>query len=213
MHNIESPDDTSTPALEDSNGSIASQRHSRFLGLQPEKLEFESDIGHTNDIGTRLVDDPEHQEDFALWEELLRYRQRHYGDKGTLDIWEGLIVRLDGIRLPVDGDRADFFWESFIDVGLRREMFMRDLGAYALELWKTTGKRWNRLYRGVVAGFLERGMVQQAVTWHEKLLYLHLVHPDDIVQLLEPAISAVFHGTDHQRTAPTNSRRDRKSVV
>lgn len=207
VHDIESPDDNFTPTIENSNGSIASQSHSRYLGLQPERLEFESDIGHTNDIGTKLVDDPEHQEDFALWEELLRYRQRHYGDKGTLDIWEGLIVRLDGIRLPVDGNRADLFWESFIDVGLRREMLMRDLEAYALELWKTTGKRWNRLYRRVVAGFLERDMVQQAVTWHGKLRYPHLSHPDDIIQLLEPAISSVFHGTDNRRTVPTDSRR------
>ncbi|KAE8349666.1 hypothetical protein BDV28DRAFT_140741 [Aspergillus coremiiformis] len=158
------------------------------LLLQPEKLEFESDIGHTNDIGTRLVDDPSHQHDFALWEELLRYRQRHYGDKGTLDIWEGLLARVEGVELPVYGDRANFFWQSFVELGLKQEIILRELADYAFELWVKTGKRWNRFYESIVGGFLERGLTQQAVEWHKRLRDPHLSCPNDILRIFRPAI-------------------------
>lgn len=175
------------------NATATAQDHPRSLALQPERLEFESDIGHTRDIGAKLVDDPARRHDFALWEELLRHRQRHYGDKGTLDIWEGLTIRHDEIELPVDGKHADFIWESFIELGLRRGLLLQEIVTYASELWRKAGKRWDRFYLKVVGGLLERGRVQQAVTWHENLQHPHLSNPNDILQLLEPAISLGPH--------------------
>lgn len=106
----------------------------KALHLRPERLAFESDIGHTNDVGTRLVDRPEHKNNFDLWEELLRFRQRQLADEGTLDIWKGLTVRLDGVWLPVEGERADFFWQSFVDLGLKRVLFVKDVVDYAVDL-------------------------------------------------------------------------------
>ncbi|KAE8149024.1 hypothetical protein BDV25DRAFT_8163 [Aspergillus avenaceus] len=161
----------------------------RTLELQPEKLEFESDIGHTDDVGSRLVDDPNHRHNFALWEELLRYRQRHHGDRGTLDIWEGLMVRVGGVQLPVSGERADFFWQSFVDLGLKQEIVLKELADYASELWAQTGKRWDRLYERVVGGFFARGMTQQALEWHKRLQDPHLSSSNDILCLLKPAIN------------------------
>ncbi|PYI03394.1 hypothetical protein BO78DRAFT_463347 [Aspergillus sclerotiicarbonarius CBS 121057] len=159
---------------------------SRCLGLQPERLDYESDIGHTDDIGSRLVDDPVHRNNFALWEELLRYRQRHYGDKGTLDIWEGLTARVDGVQLPVHGEVADLFWQSFVDIGLRRDFILNEVANYALALWNTTGKRWDKLYESVIGGFIDRGMAQQAVKWHKKLQHPHLTRPNDILHVFRP---------------------------
>lgn len=175
------------------NATVPTQDHAWSLALQPERLEFESDIGHTRAIGAKLVDNPARRHDFALWEELLRYRQRHYGDKGTLDIWEGLTIRHDGIELPVDGKHADFLWESFIELGLKRGLLLQEIVTYASELLKKTGKRWDGFYLKVVGGLLERGRVQQAVTWHENLQHPHLSNPNDIIQLLEPAISLGPH--------------------
>ncbi|EYE99930.1 uncharacterized protein EURHEDRAFT_512070 [Aspergillus ruber CBS 135680] len=175
------------------NATVPAQDYPRSLALQPERLEFESDIGHIRDLGAKLVDDPARRHDFALWEELLRHRQRHYGDKGTLDIWEGLTIRHDGIELPVDGKHADFLWESFIELGLKRGLFLQEIVTYASELWKKTGKRWDGFYLKVVGGLLEYGRVQQAVTWHENLEHLHLSNSNDILQLLEPAISLGPH--------------------
>ena len=188
--------------------SVFTHGRSRSLEFQSERLEFESNIGHTKEIGSRLVDIPDHRHDFALWEELLRYRQRHYGDKGALAIWEGLTVRVDGVQLPVSGKRADFLWETFVDVGLKREVFMKELVAYAFELWKNTGKRWHKFHQKVVKGYLERGMVNQAVAWHAKIQHPHLNHPDDILHFLDPAISiATKQATKHLTVVKATSGR------
>ncbi|PWY87174.1 hypothetical protein BO94DRAFT_535274 [Aspergillus sclerotioniger CBS 115572] len=183
---------------------------SRCLGLQPERLEYESDIGHTDDIGSRLIDDPVHRNDFALWEELLRYRQRHYGDKGTLDIWEGMTARVGGVQLPVHGEVADFFWQSFVDAGLRRDVVLNEVANYALALWNTTGRRWDKLYERVIGGFIDRGMAQQAVKWHRRLQHPHLTHPDDILHIFRPEITirqqsrvAALMKSGRRATSPT----------
>jgi hypothetical protein len=160
------------------------------LSLQPERLEFESDIGHTDEIGTRLVDDPARRHDFLLWGELLRYRQRHYGDEGTLDIFNALTRRVDRVYLPVEGELADFFWRSFIDLGLKREHILDRLASYAFKEWKEEGKRWGKFYECVVAGLFQRSQPHHAIKWHSRLQNPHLPRDSDIVRILEPALSA-----------------------
>lgn len=156
-------------------------------------LDFQSDIGHTKEIGTRIIDDPRGQIDFALWEELLRYRLRRYGNKGALDIWRGLTVRLRGVWLPVDGNRAEFFWWTFINVGFQRQLFLESLADYAQRLWEETGTRWGGFYETIVGGLLQRGLARQALRWHEKLRHPHLAHPNDIVRILIPSLSFAAH--------------------
>lgn len=160
----------------------------RSLRLQPERLQFESDVGHCNDIGTRLVDHAENMNDFELWEELLKFRQRHYGDKGTQDIWEGLTVRLRGIKLPVTGDQADFFWQSFVKLGLRRDLFLIDVMEYAMDLHRREGRSWPRLYESVVGGLLDRGLTKRALRWNKKFQASGLASPNDVLQVLLPVI-------------------------
>lgn len=174
---------------------MANNDASLRLDLQPDKLEFESDIGHTQDMGSRLVDDPAYRQRMDLWEQLLRYRQRHYGDRGTLDIWIALTDRVDGVDLPVVGEQADFFWHSFVDLGLKREVIMGEIMAYAMELWKETGSRWDKFYEVVVGGYLERGMIQHAIRWHKKLQYPHLSCPNDIMRVFEPALTMINGST------------------
>lgn len=209
VHDLESPHkETSPTGAQTVRGPGA---HSAAEGststtnwtLIPEILDYESDVGHLEDIGSRLVDDPIRRHDFALWEELLRYRQRHYGEKGTLDIWEGLTVRLDGVDLPVEGERADLFWQSFVDIGLKRERFLDDLADYALQLWKRIGKRWSKFYEAVVGGFFERGLPQQAVRWHHKLQHPHLSSPDDIARVFNQALSCVPQSAAKHFMSPT----------
>ncbi|KAJ5832945.1 hypothetical protein N7474_001256 [Penicillium riverlandense] len=167
----------------------ASKYTTKDLGLRPEALEFESDIGHTNDLGTRLVDQPENRNNFDLWEELLRFRQRRYGDKGTVDIWEALTVRVDGVCLPVTGPRADFFWKSFVDLGLKRELLLKEVVSYAVSLCEREGDCWSQLYERVVGGLLDRGMSNQAVEYHRQLQNTHFRNPDDLLKILPLALS------------------------
>ncbi|KAB8239487.1 hypothetical protein BDV23DRAFT_170925 [Aspergillus alliaceus] len=100
------------------------------------------------------------------------------------------MVRVEGVQLPVTGDTANFFWQSFVDLGLKQEVILKELTDYAFELWVKTGKRWNRLYESIVGGFLERDLTQQAVEWHKRLRDPHLPCPNDIIRILRPAISA-----------------------
>lgn len=158
------------------------------LWLQYDQLEFESDIGHTKDIGTRRVDRSIHRKNFKLWEDLLRYRQRHYGDKGTQDIWEGLTIRVEGVKLPTTGERADFFWQSFVDMGLKRDLFLKDVMEYAIDIWQRKGVRWNQLYPKVVGGLFDQGMKKQALKWHKRLQDCGLARPDEVIQVLPSAI-------------------------
>ncbi|KAJ5319247.1 hypothetical protein MYU51_013575 [Penicillium brevicompactum] len=191
------------PASEQSHVA-ESQKHSgrtkcpiKLLALRPDKLEFESDVGHLNNIGTRLVDGLDHRSNLDLWEELLRYRQRHYGDNGTIDIWQGLTVRADGVRLPVVGEQADFFWRSFVDLGLRREVFLTDVLQYATGLLEKHDSRWPELYERIVGGLLEQGMPNRAVEWHKKLQSARLATPADTIRILPSAL--------HQSSLPAGT--------
>lgn len=171
-------------------------RSASELCLQPERLAFESDIGHTRDVGTRLVDHSEHKDNFELWEELLRFRQRHWGDQGTLDIWKGLTVRVDGIWLPVSGERADFFWQSFVELALKRVLPVKDVVDYAIKRAKLRGERWPPLYESVVGGLLERGRTETALAWHQKLQSTGLAGAGDLVGVLLPAMHASAADSD-----------------
>ncbi|PYH96779.1 hypothetical protein BO71DRAFT_159898 [Aspergillus ellipticus CBS 707.79] len=196
VYNIRSPCQQATTGTEGSNLPKDSglNLQSRSLALQPETLEYESDIGHEDEIGTRLVDSPAHRNDLALWAELLHYRQRHYGDNGTLEIWDGLTVRVDGVELPVDGEMADFFWQSFVDMGFKRDVLMNEVVNYAFKLWNKTGKRWDKLYEAIVGGYIERGMARPAVAWHKKLQHPHLACPNDILRVFRPDVAAQQRG-------------------
>lgn len=177
---------TSTSDGQRDNGPI--QCPTKFLSLRPDRLEFESDVGHLDHIGTRLIDNPDHRNNYDLWEELLRYRQRHYGDNGTLEIWEGLRVRVDGVQLPVAGEQADFFWQSFVNMGLRREIFLGEILEYAIDLRKQQGHRWPHLYERVVGGLFDQGMTNRAVECHKKLQTAGLAGPGDVLRVLPSAI-------------------------
>ncbi|KAL4804454.1 hypothetical protein BDV18DRAFT_143198 [Aspergillus unguis] len=162
--------------------------HWKGLGLQIEKLDYESDVGNTHDVGTRLVDDPGNRDDLDLWLELLLYRQRRYGDEGTLEIWKGLMKRVGGLHLPVDGEAADIFWQSFVDVGLKNDKFLKEIIEYSLELWKEKGNRWPNLYQSIVGWFVKNGMADRAVRWHNRLQKPHLSDPNDISHCLKAAL-------------------------
>ncbi|KAL6234496.1 hypothetical protein BDW75DRAFT_161953 [Aspergillus navahoensis] len=167
------------------NGLLSSWKD---LGSQLERLDYESDVGHSDDIGTRLVDDPTHRNDFELWLELLRYRQRHYGDNGTLHIWEGMTKRVRGLQLPVDGETADFFWRSFVNYGLKHEATLNEIVDYALELQNQTGKRWPKLYQSIVGTFVKLGLEKQVVKWHKRLQNTYPPSDGDISECFTAAL-------------------------
>lgn len=188
IHDITRPEDRPSSYSQRDLFSPISGAESRW-NLDVDTLEFESDVGHLRDIGSRLVDNPQRRHDFTLWAELLRYRQRHFGEGGVIDIWEGLTQRVDEVDVPAEGELADLFWQSFVRVGLKREQFLNDLVNYASDYWHRTGKRWAKFHRSVVGGYFDRGFPLQAVHWHRELQAIHLRHPNDIVEVLDNALA------------------------
>ncbi|KAL4970978.1 uncharacterized protein BDV14DRAFT_5531 [Aspergillus stella-maris] len=188
VHSLLPPDGTANDEQHTKTQDVGYTRRAK-LALDPERLEIESDVGHTQDVGPRLVDDPAHRNDFELWLELLRYRQRHYGDNGTFHIWEGLMDRSGRLQLPVHGESADALWQSFVDLGLRNEAVLAQVADYASRLWAETGRRWPRLYQSIVGSFIKRGMADHALKWHKRLQNPHLSDSSDIADCLAAAVS------------------------
>lgn len=172
-------------------GTLRSEGSTRWkkLSLQVDKLDYESDVGHMRDPGTRLVDDPNYRDDSELWLTLLIYRRRHYGTKGVIQIWEGLMRRVGGLHLPVDGKAADILWQSFVNAGLRDEAFLDEVADYAHDLWAQKGKRWPGLYQSIVGWFVKHGMADRVVKWHNKLRNPHLAEPSHIAYCFTEALA------------------------
>lgn len=177
---------------------------SKWQQLTIDQLETESDVGHLRNIGSKLVDSAEHMRDRSLWKELLLYRQRHYGDRGTIDIWKGMRERCRGVELPVVGDDASFFWRSFVTVGLKRSRFLDELMEYAQDAWSRKKRRWHGLYGIVVGGYLEMSSVRQALKWHWILKRTHLCDLSDISRVFGLVLSS---------KNPKNSLKAFRSIV
>ncbi|EED14936.1 conserved hypothetical protein [Talaromyces stipitatus ATCC 10500] len=160
------------------------------LALDVDQLEYESSF-HTKKVNgrKRLVDDPERKHDFGLWKELLQYRKRRYGHRGVVEIWNGFIDRSDGIQLPVQGEPADYIWETFAEAGLVDEQLLYEFTTYAEKLWLSSRKRWSRLYQTVVGGLFTKGLPEEAISLHRRLQSIHLDGPTDIVLVMAQAVS------------------------
>lgn len=159
------------------------------LSLDVDQLEYESSF-HTTEIngGRRLVDDPARKDDFELWKNLLQYRKRRYGHEGVVEIWTGIVDRVDDIQLPVEGETADYIWKTFVEAGLAEEQLLHDIVKYTEKLWSSSEKRWNKLYQTVVGGLFTKGLPEEAVAWHRRLQAIHLTEPNDIVSVLAQAV-------------------------
>ncbi|EEP78430.1 predicted protein [Uncinocarpus reesii 1704] len=164
-------------------------RPSKFQ-LDPLRLEFESDIGNSEKIGSKLLDDSRYKHDFGYWKELLDYRQRHYGDRGVVHIWKGLTERCAGLDLPVEGADADHLWKIFIAVAVKEERLMKEVQLYAEDLWTRTGKRWRHFYKEAVGAYFRQGRSRKAAEWHIRLKQVHFRWPNEILTVLPQALSA-----------------------
>ncbi|KAI1954010.1 hypothetical protein LOZ57_000354 [Ophidiomyces ophidiicola] len=169
-------------------------RISNYLGpthdvLDPMRLEFESNVGNLEHIGSKLIDDFRYQQDFHLWRVLLEYRQRHYGDEGVVHIWKGLNGRCAELGLPVEGDDADYLWKTFISIGLKQEWLMREIQLHGETIWKATRKRWHPFYEEVIGGYFKLHLPREALRWHLKLKEIHLERSNEVICILPHAMT------------------------
>ncbi|KAJ5899778.1 hypothetical protein N7495_004522 [Penicillium taxi] len=208
VHEIE-PSESHVPDLSQRankpNPENPSNLQIKELRNQFERLNFESDIGHTNDLGTRLVDRPEYKNNFELWEEVLRFRQRYYGNKGTAEIWKGLTLRVEGVQLPSTGDRAGFLWNSFVELGLEDNTVLQEVVNYAINMANSGVECWPQLHESIVGGLLDRGLKEEAIEQHRKLMKADLILPDGMVRILRPAIWPAYLNGKKRQLCPGRS--------
>lgn len=147
------------------------------------ELKFQSDVSDSSNRGKRLVDQPEHRDNFQLWTEVLSFRQRLHGLEGVMDVWRGMRKR--EVDFPVEGPEAEKLWTTFIDasVGARdawkKNSQLSKLFAYAQDLKTRTGGQYQGLYKGIV-GRRFRLHPQDVAQWHKRFVEAGLTGPRDL---------------------------------
>ncbi|KAI9861721.1 MAG: hypothetical protein M1813_005070 [Trichoglossum hirsutum] len=138
-----------------------------------ERLYAESDFDDVVNVGSKLVDDPNHCYDFRLWTTLLDFRERLQGFDGVKVVWRG--IRLREVALPVDGELANNLWNRLLDLGLIDRNIMDSILLHARAQYDKTGHRWPGVYEKVIGHFL-RNDPPIACQWHNRLKVDHPPH-------------------------------------
>ncbi len=131
-----------------------------------EQYQYESNVTRARDGGARLIDDHRYSQDWDLWLELMRFRQRHHGSQGAIPVFNAL-VKLRNRELPTEGEVADEIWERFLQAGDSKPSFREQLVKYAFQLKESTGRAWRHFYSSMLAAKIRyRG---PALVWHRRL--------------------------------------------
>ena len=105
-----------------------------MFGLRTkEELLFEADIGHSEDLGSRLIDDAPGRQNIELWLILLRAQALQNGHDGIKTIWKGLQIRGSLVRLDDDDPRVNSLWNVLLAAGMTDPHFLRMLCMKARE--------------------------------------------------------------------------------
>lgn len=105
-----------------------------MFGLRTkEELLFQADVGHCEDLGSRLVDGAPGRQNIELWLILLRAQALQNGHEGIKAIWKGLQIRGPLVRLHDDDTRVNSLWNVFLAAGTSDAHFLRIICAKARE--------------------------------------------------------------------------------
>ena len=131
-----------------------------------EQYEYESNFEEPASRGQRLVDDPSHTEDWELWLELIVFRKRHYGARGTMAIYKEIFGR--HLQLPTRGLVANQLWDLLVRAGFHDSSVLQETVAYAIRLKQSTGRFWPGMYNGIISISLKQSP-NSVYSWHLKL--------------------------------------------
>lgn len=113
-----------------------------------EQYQKESDLDASHNGRPFLVKDERYAADWKLWLELIRFRRRHHGTKGTQTLFREIFQR--NMSMPTRGAVGKELWDTSIMVAYEDSRFLREVVAYAIKLKRTTGEAWPRLYYSIV---------------------------------------------------------------
>ncbi|ETN39629.1 uncharacterized protein HMPREF1541_05855 [Cyphellophora europaea CBS 101466] len=116
-----------------------------------EQLLFEADLGHTRELGTRLLDQPSRRQDLDLWLFILDINRQRRGLEGVKATWRGMRYRGKSLRLDADNANARDLIDAFIFTGITEDLeFLKDVCRLCIH------RRYlpTELFVGVVGGLL-----------------------------------------------------------
>ncbi|KEF59459.1 uncharacterized protein A1O9_04303 [Exophiala aquamarina CBS 119918] len=97
-----------------------------MFGLRTkEELLFQADVGHCEELGSRLVDGAPGRQNIELWLILLRTQALQNGHEGIKTIWKGLQMRGPLVQLHDDDPRVNSLWNVFLAAGTADPHFLR----------------------------------------------------------------------------------------
>ncbi len=113
-----------------------------------EQYQRESDLDAPHTGKSFLVKDERYATDWKLWLELIRFRRRHNGTKGTQTLYREIFQR--NMAMPTRGAVGKELWDTSIMIAYEDPEFLREVITYAIKLKRTTRSAWPRLYYSVV---------------------------------------------------------------
>lgn len=153
-----------------------------------EQLDYESNVGAPyKQHERRLLESAKHCNDPDLCACLFSYRKRIYGEAGVRSWWNA--VRQGLVLVPTQGQWANLFWMSFLEVGFKDATILEELCTYAESLYNSSGQRWEHLYGKIVMNFLlHKQDVEEALRFHRRLIENHQPSPREFARLCRLAI-------------------------
>ena len=135
---------------------IQDQRHepwwrSRLMTF--EQYVHESRVASSIVPGQRLVD-TSYAVDWDLWLELITFRKRLYGDRGTIPLYREIIRR--DLQMPTKGFTANHLWDLLIRAGYCNIELLEQAMVYAIRLKRYSAKSWSLLYYGFISTALRK---------------------------------------------------------
>jgi len=112
------------------------------------QYQKESDLDAARHDRPLLIEDERYAADWKLWLELIRFRRRHHGTKGTQALYREIFRR--DMSMPTRGAVGKELWDASIMIAYHDSKFLPEITAYAIKIKRTTGEAWSRLYYSVV---------------------------------------------------------------
>lgn len=110
-------------------------------------------IQYQSTLEARLIDNPEFATNWTLWLELIRFRNRRNGSRGTRPLYRDMFRRQ--LQLPIHNEGADELWDLLLQSGFENVLWMNEILEYAFQQKRNTGKAWAKLYGSIIGHSLQ----------------------------------------------------------
>ena len=172
--------------------AIAAAKHHGIASLKD--LLFQADVGHTEDIGSRLIDEPQHRQNLPLWRIFLDVRRAKHGDVGVKAIWRGMRYRGAPTNLRPGDPDFDYIWAIFMSTAVSDTEFMRSL----CQTYIAAELDLSALFTTAVGASLQSSHAEKAIPVCHELQKFHRVSRADLITVFGAAcLSNDKHALKH----------------